>query len=200
MPRRSGAIDEWPSASSNSGPSPITSHEKNQQMFFLSVCVAEDPENRAKEEKKCFRSRQAASKQATNHSDSYSGWIDLPRSNAVAREARTFAYVPLQDVLFIFIQRLISELFRNKVNVLIVNGQTGKNCLLARPDGVKRHWSSWIVPGISRPESAALTTVPKGPTHALHRQLLDNPGSSKALFSPNYNPNPNPNPTKIPLP
>ena len=94
MSRRSGAIDERPSASSNSGPSPITSHEKNQQMFFLSVCVAEDPANRAREEKKRFRSRQTASKQGTNHSDSYSRRIDLPRSNVVAREARTFAYVP----------------------------------------------------------------------------------------------------------
>ena len=66
-------------------------------MYFLSVCVAEDPANRARarEEKKRFRSRQTASKQGTNHSDSYSRWIDLPRSNAVAREARTFAYVPL---------------------------------------------------------------------------------------------------------
>ena len=95
MPRRSGAIDERPSASSNSGPSPITSHEKNNQMFFLCVCVAEDPANRTREEKKRFRSRQTASKQGTNHSDSYSRRIDLPRSNAVAREARTFAYVPL---------------------------------------------------------------------------------------------------------
>ena len=64
-------------------------------MFFLSVCVAEDPANRAREEKKHFRSRQTARKQGTNHSDLYSRWIDLPRSNAVAREARTFAYVPL---------------------------------------------------------------------------------------------------------
>ena len=63
-------------------------------MFFLSVCVAEDPANRTREEKKRFRSRQTASKQGTNHSDSYSRRIDLPRSNAVAREARTFAYVP----------------------------------------------------------------------------------------------------------
>ena len=33
-------------------------------------------------------------------------------------------------------------------------------------------------------------------------QLLDIPGSSNALFSPNYNPYPNPNPnlTKLPLP
>ena len=68
---------------------------KNQQMFFLGVCVAEDPANRTREEKKRFRSRQTASKQGTNHSDSYSRRIDLPRSNAVAREARTFAYVPL---------------------------------------------------------------------------------------------------------
>ena len=67
-------------------------------MFFLSVCVAEDPENRAREEKKRFRSRQIASKQGTNHSDSYSQRIDLPRSNAVAREAWTFAYVPLHLV------------------------------------------------------------------------------------------------------
>ena len=66
-------------------------------MFFLSVCVAEDPANRTREEKKRFRSRQTASKQGTNHSDSYSRRIDLPRSNAVAREARTFAYVPLQN-------------------------------------------------------------------------------------------------------
>ena len=66
-------------------------------MFFLNVCVAEDPANRTREEKKRFRSRQTASKQGTNHSDSYSRRIDLPRSNcnAVAREARTFAYVPL---------------------------------------------------------------------------------------------------------
>ena len=78
MPRRNGAIDERPSASSNSGPSPITSHEKNQQMFFLSVCVAEDPANRTREEKKRFRSKQTASKQGTNHSDSYSRRIDLP--------------------------------------------------------------------------------------------------------------------------
>ena len=53
-------------------------------MFFLSVCVAEDPANRTREEKKRFRSRQTASKQGTNHSDSYSRRIDLPRSNAVA--------------------------------------------------------------------------------------------------------------------
>ena len=64
-------------------------------MFFLGVCVAEDPANRAREEKKRFGSRQTASKQGTKHSDSYSRRIDLPRSNAVAREARTFAYVPL---------------------------------------------------------------------------------------------------------
>ena len=64
-------------------------------MFFLCVCVAEDPANRTREEKKRFRSRQTASKQGINHSDSYSRRIDLPRSNAVAREARTFAYVPL---------------------------------------------------------------------------------------------------------
>ena len=91
----SGSVEV--SASSNSGPSPITSHEKNQQTFFLSVCVAEDSANRAKEEKKRFRSRKTASKQGTNHSDSYVRRIDLPRSNAVAREARTFAYVPLQQ-------------------------------------------------------------------------------------------------------
>ena len=72
-------------------------------MFFLSVCVAEDPANRAREEKKRFRSRQTASKQGTNHSDSYDRRIDLPRSNAVAREARTFAYVPLRlGRLFLF--------------------------------------------------------------------------------------------------
>ena len=66
-------------------------------MFFLSVCVAEDPASRARKEKKRFRSRQTTSKQGTNHSDSYSAWIDLPRSNAVAREARTFAYAPLAE-------------------------------------------------------------------------------------------------------
>ena len=35
MPRRSGAIDERPSASSNSGPSPITGHEKTSRCFSL---------------------------------------------------------------------------------------------------------------------------------------------------------------------
>ena len=68
--------------------------KKPADVLPYSVCVAEDPANRAREEKKRFRSRQTASKQGTNHSDSYSRRIDLPRSNAVAREARTFAYVP----------------------------------------------------------------------------------------------------------
>ena len=36
-------------------------------MFFLCVCVAEDPANRAREEKKRFRSRQTTGKQGTNH-------------------------------------------------------------------------------------------------------------------------------------
>ena len=68
--------------------------KKPADVLPYSVCIAEDPANRAREEKKRFRSRQTASKQGTNHSDSYSRRIDLPRSNAVAREARTFAYVP----------------------------------------------------------------------------------------------------------
>ena len=69
--------------------------KKPADVLPYSVCVAEDPSNHAREEEKRFRSRQTASKQGTNHSDSYSRRIDLPRSNAVAREARTFAYVPI---------------------------------------------------------------------------------------------------------
>ena len=73
--------------------------KKPADVLPYSVCVAEDPANGAREEKKRFRSRQTASKQGTNHSDSYSRRIDLPRSNAVAREAWTFAYVPFQFAL-----------------------------------------------------------------------------------------------------
>ena len=76
------------------------STKKTSRCSSLVYALLKTQQNRTREEKKRFRSRQTASKQGTNHSDSYSRRIDLPRSNAVAREARTFAYVPLRTPVF----------------------------------------------------------------------------------------------------
>ena len=49
-------------------------------MFSLSVCVAEDSANRAREQKKRFRSRQTASKQGTNHTVKLQIFVRYPFS------------------------------------------------------------------------------------------------------------------------
>ena len=69
--------------------------KKTSRCSSLVYALLKTQQTAPERKKKRFRSRQTASKQGTNHSDSYGRRIDLPRSNAVAREARTFAYVPL---------------------------------------------------------------------------------------------------------